>query len=59
MKCKIEFEMNNEAFADNAHGEAAKVLQFIVAELESGADYLQLRDTNGNPIGEFRIEHAE
>lgn len=57
MKATITIDMSNEAFADSPHFELAKILHVLSKAIR---DYKinerKLRDSNGNVVGEFRIE---
>lgn len=63
MKIKIEIECDNAAFEDNGMGaEVGRILRKIGAELDAviangyGQDGLPLRDSNGNVVGEYRLD---
>ena len=57
MKLKIEIDMNNDAFA-NEYGqdELARCLTRTKAKLVGGSQEGPIHDTNGNLVGEFKIE---
>jgi len=56
MKLKIEIEMNNAAFDDNASIEAARILRALAIRIEGHPHFSPghdqcLRDINGNEVG--------
>lgn len=59
MKCVIEIEMDNAAFLDGPE-ELSKILwkahRRILEDGEPHDAPLVLRDSNGNKVGELRIE---
>lgn len=59
MKCTIHIDMWNAAFADNPDSELATILHNLAERIEFWGDpppLIELRDGNGNRVGEFRIE---
>lgn len=55
MKCRIEVEMDNEAFLqDDPNAELARILEQIASQLRSGI-LTQPRDFNGNTVGTLEI----
>ncbi len=58
MKLKIEIAMDNAAFGDNPSDRGAEirqVLQSIPTRVEFGYTEGNLRDTNGNTVGTWKI----
>jgi hypothetical protein len=54
MHATITVKMDNAAFEEPAT-EMARILRKLAEEVECGADYVPLRDLNGNKVGEFNI----
>lgn len=60
MSFSLEFETDNAAFADdNARAECARILRKVAAQIESGSDGENIRDVNGNRIGEWSADLPE
>jgi hypothetical protein len=57
-RIRINIETRNAAFADEPMAEVARILRIIAnrAERDGLLDYIPLRDTNGNKVGELQIE---
>jgi len=58
MTATIRIEMENAAFEDPA-SELARILRTLAIHVEQGimpAKAVQLRDVNGNKVGEFKVE---
>jgi hypothetical protein len=51
----LKFSTENDAFADDMHGEAARILRKIAGQLEGGDAFGRVYDTNGNNIGAWSI----
>lgn len=47
----IKINMENSAFEDNPQAEVIRILQDIIVKLESGRDYGNIFDVNGNKVG--------
>jgi hypothetical protein len=56
MRATIKIQMDNAAFSDGNHGaELADILQDLANKVRQGETERRLRDTNGNPVGDFKI----
>jgi len=60
MKVKITINLENDAFADgNTGDEVARILQKLASKMHglriTKGDDIDLRDINGNTVGEFRV----
>ena len=55
MRAAISITMNNAAFDDEPEIELARILRDLAARVERGYDQVNLRDANGNKVGEFKI----
>lgn len=60
MKLKIEFSLDNAAFAEYPASESATILEYCAMRLENnGFSWLkepyQIKDINGNTIGEIKL----
>jgi hypothetical protein len=51
----VQFECDNAAFEDNAHGEIARILREIAKKVEIGQTEGACMDFNGNRCGEFDL----
>jgi hypothetical protein len=49
---RIEINTDNAAFEDNEGEEVARILRRLANEIESGLTDVNLRDINGNLVGE-------
>lgn len=58
MSFSLEFETDNDAFAENPEIEIARILR-AVADNVSGADGGYIRDVNGNHIGTWDYTPTE
>lgn len=56
MKATIQIQMDNAAFDDEPATELARILRKLAEKIEQGSDRENLRDHNGNRVGEFLIE---
>lgn len=56
MKFSLEFEMDNEAFADFPQGEAKWILGQVIEKLGSGFRAGLVHDSNGNKVGKWLID---
>lgn len=57
-KLTLTFSMTNAAFEDYPRQEAAQVLRKIAGQLENGHEYGNIKDVNGNTIGQWDL-HAD
>lgn len=58
MKLRIEFDMDNAAFADDGLSgmyEAARILRDAAKHLERDGEGRTLHDSNGNAVGRMEI----
>ena len=55
MKLKLEINMDNAAFQDDAGGEASRILKDAVIAVSKGCIRSLLFDINGNVVGSFSI----
>jgi hypothetical protein len=56
---KLEFSIDNAAFADNPGAEIARILRGIAVQVEAhGPDVrpISIRDINGNVVGSYGVE---
>ena len=61
MRLTIELAMDNEAFSEDPHLEAARILKSAADRL-LGSDYkpeFNLRDINGNTVGKLIVHDPE
>jgi hypothetical protein len=60
MKLTLEIEMDNDAFSGygQAHYEAARILSEAAYKIEHGAWAFPLLDSNGNKVGEVKLNGA-
>jgi hypothetical protein len=59
MNCKININMDNEAFSENPEYELARILKDLSARIENTVrkpPFYVIRDINGNKVGECIIE---
>ena len=57
MAVKIEFTTGNDAFhGDNLEYETARILNDVAHKILSGYLKDNIRDVNGNRIGEFEVD---
>jgi hypothetical protein len=54
MKLKIEINMDNAAFEDNAEEEIRAILANVTPNM-SKYSIIKLRDSNGNTVGHYEI----
>jgi len=54
MKFKIEFGMDNAAFEEQAE-EVSRILTETAHKVRHGEDFGNIRDINGNRIGEWSL----
>lgn len=52
----VKFETNNDSFVDMREKEIAKILRNLAEDIENGATYGKVIDSNGNMIGEWETE---
>lgn len=52
MKYDIRIDMNNAAFAPDAHVELSRILLEIASKLEQGEMLQTILDANGNTVGQ-------
>lgn len=50
---RVLIKTDNAAFDDNRDLEVARILRGVVADLEQGVSARNLRDVNGNHVGDF------
>ena len=57
-KLCIEFETNNEAFADDLLGETSRILRLVADEVDEYGVYtsMVIKDINGNTIGQWSFQ---
>lgn len=59
MKMTITIQMDNAAFEDNQGGEVARILRELASKIDGDSSlegvYYNLRDINGNKVGEMNI----
>lgn len=55
MELTLKIRMDNAAFEDAPHVEAARILREAALKLENGYDGAKLFDYNGNKVGSFSI----
>ena len=51
----LKFKQDNAAFADDYIAEHARILSKIAKQIESGKEYGEIHDVNGNNIGEWSM----
>ena len=58
MKFTLTFNMDNAAFEDGGYEELRSILHEVsqMLDIEEDPNYGPVRDSNGNTIGEWRIE---
>lgn len=57
MTIKIKFETDNDAFhGDNLEYEIERILKDVAHKILSGYLKANVRDVNGNLVGEFTVE---
>ena len=52
----IEFDMDNAAFDDDFPREVSQVLGKIAAQFSDGAGHGPVYDSNGNRIGDWKVQ---
>jgi len=55
MEFKLRFNMENSAFSDYPEGEISSILRKVINQVNAGNEDGQIRDTNGNKVGEWEI----
>jgi hypothetical protein len=55
----LKFSTDNAAFADDMHGEAARILRACADQLDRGKLAAVIRDINGNRCGTWSIVDGE
>ena len=58
MRVVIDFATDNAAF-DNGDGEIQRILANVVDDINHGEQAGNIRDINGNTVGEWRLTHRE
>ena len=53
---RLEFDTDNDAFADNLDAESARILREVSMAVEQGRTEGRCRDINGNTIGTWVFE---
>ncbi len=56
MELEIIFSLDNAAFEDYPMDEAARILRDIAQKLEGGQNAGNIRDINGNTIGQYGVD---
>ena len=56
MSVKIEFNIDNDAFADDMEIEITRVPRKIAYEVDHGYLKNDIRDINGNQIGAYTVD---
>lgn len=60
---RLEFETDNNAFVEDAHGEIARILTGVAMDLSEGRASLEdggnIRDVNGNTVGKWQYTAGE
>ena len=63
MRLNLTMNLDNSAFADNAGGEAARILQACARRFDDGLLYVgvvdTLMDANGNTVGEVTVSRSD
>ena len=55
MEFNLRFNMENSAFSDYPEGEISSILRKVINQVNAGNEDGQIRDTNGNKVGEWEI----
>jgi hypothetical protein len=55
----LKLNTDNDAFAEDPALEVARILREAADKLESGCTGSQLRDGNGNKVGQFTLDIDE
>ena len=55
MEFNLRFNMDNAAFSDYPEGEISSILRKVIKQVNDGNEDGQIRDTNGNKVGEWDI----
>jgi len=55
MEFNLRFNMDNAAFSDYPEGEISSILGKVINKVNDGDEDGQIRDTNGNPVGEWEV----
>jgi len=55
MRASISIAMDNAAFDPEPATELARILCDLAERVKRGDDQVNLRDANGNKVGEFKI----
>jgi hypothetical protein len=55
----LKFSTDNAAFADDMHGEAARILRKIADQLDRGDLARVIVDLNGNRVGSWALVDGE
>ena len=55
MEFNLRFNMDNAAFSDYPEGEISSILRKVINKVNDGNEDGQIRDTNGNTVGEWDI----
>lgn len=53
---RLRFNTDNDAFADDPHGEMQRILLRIAGAVRDGEDAGGILDNNGNRIGQWHYE---
>jgi hypothetical protein len=57
---RIEIDKtSNDAFREDARGEAARILRHLADRVESGADPRNIYDLNGNVVGKMSSDFTQ
>ena len=55
MEFNLRFNIDNAAFSDYPEGEISSILGKVINKVNDGDEDGQIRDTNGNPVGEWEV----
>lgn len=59
MTFKLEFDTGNDAFYEVPHVEVSGILRNVAQKVVLGRRSGPIHDTNGNPIGSWKLDHED